>query len=80
MKKLILIGLLLATTGCAFIDKAKGNIKDEIGSTKVAVVNTNDGFVFMEEGKFYFQKDMNSNPEQIDIKDVGMYAVKVIIK
>ena len=79
MKKLILTVILVAMLGCSAIDKAKDKIVNEVKGYNLAVTNTTEGYVYRENGKFYFKADVNSNPKEIDMMDVGEYTMKTII-
>ena len=80
MKKLLVLLTLVSALGCTFVDKAKENVKEEISNTDIAVVNQANGYVYYEEGSFYYKSDVYSTPRKVELEDVAMYSAKVLLK
>ena len=81
MKKILVGALILASlTGCSFLDRAKENVKSEVSNTDIAVVNQANGYIYYEDGTFYYKADVYATPRKVELEDVAMYSAKVLLK
>jgi len=79
MKKLLGILAITLLIGCS-----SANVGDDILKNKelsiTVVANTEEGFLYRENGKFYYVEEIGSDPKEIDINDVAEYMYKATVK
>ena len=81
MKKLLAISFIaVALAGCSFVEKAKENIKDEVSTYEIGISDTQNGFVYRENGKFYYKPYSSAEPKEIGIEEVATYTAKVVLQ
>jgi hypothetical protein len=63
-------------TGCSFLQKAKENVIAEVSTYEIAVASREGGFVYRENGKFYYKN--GDVTIEIQPEDVAKYTLNTI--
>ncbi len=79
MKKAIGILAISLLIGCSSANVGDDILKNEEVSITV-IANTPSGFLYREDGRFYYVDEIGGEVKEIDIDDVAEYMYKATVK
>jgi len=78
MKKLLGILAISLIIGCSSVNVGDDILINEPETTVIA--NTPSGFLYREDGRFFYVDEIGGEVKEIDIDDVAEYMYKATVK